>query len=179
MAKGKKNVFLAFSFFIVAAMLIGVGVGLFAGFYTSVTNPVRKDKENFIQTYCNIDAARLISLYTCTRSSCSTSYRVEMTVEYNNTMNNQMMVTKAYNSYKGNYLSSSSVGDFILTHPVGSVERDCYFNPKNFATVVFNFDQDSSAIGAEVIGAIFMFLGLVCFVSGMVISCKYAHFKKI
>ena len=95
-----------------------------------------------------------------------------MHITYENTLLNKQLNTTAYNSYKGNYGTLRSVDDFLIKHPLNSTDNTCYFDPNDSKLVVFTFDVDTSAIVGEVFGAVFMFVGMVSIIIGIVIRCK-------
>ena len=89
-----------------------------------------------------------------------------MQVEYNNTLVNQQIITTAYHSFKGTFGPSKKVSNFVLVHPVGT-ETNCFFDPNDPTTAVFNFDQNVGAVVGIVFGAVFIFIGFVLLLGGI------------
>ena len=104
-------------------------------------------------------------------------FRSIMDVKYDNYLINETISTMAYNNYKGLYLRSILVKEFVDQHPVGS-RSICFFDPENAENVTFGFKTNSSVVYIQVIGGIFMVLGIILIIVFLVIFMKRERFAK-
>ena len=152
-------------------------MGLFLGYFFGVTFREFGEKDKFKISRCLILSFKLIEYPLCETDAC---YKVEMGVEYNNSILKENITTVTYCNSKKNstpskthlshqkldksnaYETKYEANQYTLDHPVGSIIT-CFFNKQNEKKVVLNFKNNVGAIVAEAIAAFLIIFAIVLF----------------